>query len=118
MPRPTAAELTVQCRESALREGALREALNLMVNDKPAAVERVRIAVGERYELRLYGPQRAHGGVVVTVHYVKGQRAYVDADYLDALARRWRGHHPVGGAFERLAVTRDRIVNGVTTPKT
>lgn len=93
-----------------------REVSWCLLNDrKPDFVEEFEHD-GDRYEFRLYGAMRAHGGLLVRVFHCEGQSNATDASYFEAWVRSvdkipygTDGDTKTKIAAERLSIARRRL---------
>ena len=117
MRRPTHAELTAEVALLQRSESLLSVALNLIVNNRPNATERVRIAAGEYYTFKLYGARRADGGMILETFHCKGQQPHSAVRYLDdmlSIANSITQDLRIRCALERLGIARNRLLNEPT----
>lgn len=110
MRRPTYAALAESVEGLRRDKYCLDIALSLVCNTKPDAVETIKgDSPGQRYVLKLYGAQRACGGVVITTFYCRGQSPTTSAHYLDNL-RIGLPSLDMRCAVDRLIVTRNKLL--------
>lgn len=92
-------------------------ALALVLSGTLEARETVAEAPGVRHVLSLYGSTRADGGIVVSRFVCSGQRDHYGAGYLEE-GLRIDPSTPLGwsfrGAYERLAVARQKMLDAET----
>ncbi len=108
MKRKSYAELQSEAARLS-RENALQcVAITLLANQHPDAIERLKEKDGSRHTLKLYGAERACGGIVIHTFYHSGQDPSSSAHYLDEMAS-WKDCQlQLRCAIEHLVVWRNR----------
>lgn len=111
MKRISYADLSAELQRVQRSESMLSVVLNLVLNGKPDATERVTVQSGESYTLKLYGAKRADGGTVLVTFKCKGQSPHTAAYLLDDMHARPVGTQDlaIACAVDRLTIARNRL---------